>query len=120
MSKDSETRHQKSMLIQEHVFLHLKNLNNGFDSPSISYFSPAEFEIVLSRIKELGFGITGIEPWKDGDFYDVATFERTGKVPEDPHWYMSAFEKFQKMDDNLQYSASYSIPIGHPLLKKYS
>lgn len=118
MNNDQEVK--KTFLLEKHVFKHLKDLNSGFDSPSITYFSPEDFKIVLLRIKELGFGVTGIEPWKDDHFFDVATFERTGRAPEDPEWYWSAFETFNQRDAHLQYSATYSIPDSHILLENLS
>ncbi|MFH6992019.1 hypothetical protein [Flavobacterium sp. FlaQc-48] len=90
----------------KNVFIGLENLNNGFDSESIYYFSQDDFEILLDRIEKLGIEILGIEPWKNGAFYDVMTAE---DFNSDPKWYRKAFLKFKESGENLQYSASYEI-----------
>ena len=95
--------------LDKHVFYGLTNLNDGFDAMSIKYFSETDFKIVLDRVKEFGIGITGIEPWKDGEFYDVMIYEMVTDNPADPEWYLKAFEDFKKDDKNLQYAASYSV-----------
>jgi hypothetical protein len=61
-------------------------------------------------VRELGLGIYGIEPWKNGEFYSVETYEDHTNDPTDYNWYSNVFESFKKGDDNLQYSASYYIP----------
>ena len=92
------------------------NLNDGFDAPSISYFSENQFQTVLERVKEKGLGICGIEPWfkpegsENFEYYDVDTFENYNTYPQDPNWYFTAFEKFKKLKLNLQYSASFYVP----------
>jgi hypothetical protein len=96
--------------LDKYVFDGLKNLNNGFDAASIKYFSEEDFKIVLDRVREQGLGITGIEPWKDGEFYGVVTYEMVTDMPTDPDWYMHAFEDFRKEGVNLQYAASYFVP----------
>jgi hypothetical protein len=40
----------------KHLFYGLTNLNDGFDITSIKYFSEKDFEVVLERVKTLGFG----------------------------------------------------------------
>lgn len=96
--------------LDSHVFKGLKNLNDGFDAAGIKYFNSREFKIVLDRVEELGLGIYGIEPWKDGEFFGVETFEDSGFSHTDSKWFRKAFEKFLAMDSNLQYAASYYIP----------
>ena len=100
---------KKGAYLDKHVFYGLTNLNDGFDAMSIKYFSETDFKIVLDRVKEFGIGITGIEPWKDGEFYDVMIYEMVTVNPADPEWYLKAFEDFKKDDKNLQYAASYSV-----------
>lgn len=96
--------------LDKHVFKGLKNLNDGFDAAGIKYFNSSEFKIVLDRVEELGLGIYGIEPWKDGEFFWVETYEDSGFSHTDPRWYRKSFEEFLAMDDDLQYAASYWIP----------
>ena len=106
----SERRRFELEFLDRNVFKGLKNLNDGFDAAGIKYFNSREFKIVLDRVEELGLEIYGIEPWKDGEFFGVETFEDSGLSPTDPKWYRKAFEKFLAMDDDLQYAASYWIP----------
>jgi len=95
----------KLKYLQDNLFQGLKNLNTGFDAETICYFSELDFEIVLDRAKNLGIEIMGIEPWLDGEFYDVATID-------DAHqpWPQSAFERFRNTGLNLQYAATYNVP----------
>ena len=67
--------------------------------------------MVLRRVKSLGLGIMGIEPWKDGNYYIVQTDERNTSDPTDSKWYMNCFEKFKKTGDSdpINYAASYFI-----------
>ncbi|CAA9196877.1 hypothetical protein ACHRVW_02855 [Flavobacterium collinsii] len=97
----------KHSFLIKNVFIGLENLNNGFDSESIYYFSENDFEIVLDRVEKLGVEILGIEPWKNGAFYDVITNE---DFNSDLKWYRKAFIKFKESGENLQYAASYKIP----------
>jgi hypothetical protein len=96
----------KLSFLIKNVFIGLENLNNGFDSEFIYYFSKDDFEIVLNRIEKLGIEILGIEPWKNGEFYDVVTSE---DFNSDSEWYRKAFLKFKQSGENLQYAASYKI-----------
>ncbi len=100
----------KNEFLDKYIFFGLENLNDGFDAVSIKYFSEADFSIVLQRIEENRIGLYGIEPWLNGEFYDVLTFEDYNAKPTDPHWYKQAFEQFKKEGKELQYSATYFIP----------
>jgi len=53
---------KKEEFLKSKIFFGLENLNNGFDSESIYYFSESDFEIVLNRVEKNGIGIYGIEP----------------------------------------------------------
>jgi hypothetical protein len=96
--------------LKTNVFKGLKNLNDGFDSESIYYFSESDFEIVLDRVEKNGIAIFGIEPWLNGDFYDVLSFEDYKTVANDSKWYRKAFSEFKSRGMNLMYSASYQVP----------
>ena len=96
--------------LNTHVFVGLENLNNGFDGESIYYFSESDFEIVLDRVENLGLGIHGIEPWLNEAFYDVRVVELSNATADDPKWYRKAFSDFKKLEENLMYAASYSVP----------
>jgi hypothetical protein len=101
---------RKKQFMDEHIFFGLTNLNTGFDNPLIQYFSEEEFRIVLQRCEKLGLGIFGIEPWINGSFYDVKTYESYSDNPMNPKWYQKAFDEFTAQKKTLQYAASYYIP----------
>ena len=69
----------KEAYLEEFIFKGLTNLNDGFDAESIKYFSQQDFETILNRIEEYGLGIYGIEPWKNGKFYDVINTPYSGE-----------------------------------------
>ena len=96
--------------LKTNLFNGLENLNDGFDSESIYYFSESDFEIVLNRVEKNKIAIFGIEPWLNGDFYDVLSFEEYKTVANDPKWYRKAFTEFKKREKKLMYSASYQVP----------
>jgi hypothetical protein len=100
----------QSKYLDKYVFYGLRNLNDGFDAESVKYFSEDDFQIVLQRVKKLEIGILGIEPWKNGEFYDVVTYEALSNNPVDPTWYLKVFEDFKATGDTLQYAASYYVP----------
>jgi hypothetical protein len=108
--KSAERRIQEQKYLDKNVFHGLTNLNNGFDAEGIKYFSESEFQIVLDRVEELGLGITGIEPWKDGEFYGVETYEEYASDPTDSTWYLGSFDRFKKDRDTIQYAATYFVP----------
>ena len=58
----------QQVFLNKYVFHGLKNRNDGYDVPSIYYFSEEDFAIVLDRVQKLGLGIYGIEPWLKGSF----------------------------------------------------
>jgi hypothetical protein len=101
---------KKGEFLKSKIFFGLKNLNDGFDSESIFYFSESDFEIVLNRVEKNGIGIYGIEPWLNGDFYSVRVHEQLNAEPNDPNWYREAFSEFKKSGKKLQYSATYEVP----------
>ena len=101
---------KKEEFLKSKIFFELKNLNDGFDSESIYYFSESDFDIVLNRVEKNGIGIYGIEPWLHGDFYAVRVHEQLKAEPNNPSWYREAFSEFKKCGKNLQYSATYQVP----------
>ena len=100
----------KKTYLEKYIFKGLRNLNDGFDSESIKYFSQEDFKIVLDRVEEKGIGIHGIEPWKNKEFFDVKVCEEYSKDPTDPRWYRKAFQEFIEADKELMYAATYLIP----------
>ena len=100
----------KDDYLEQFVFSHLTNLNDGFDAVGIKYFSESDFGILLRRVEEQGIGIFGIGPWKNRDLYDVRSCEDYGLAPSDSQWYWKAFEAFKKEDKGLLYAATFSVP----------
>lgn len=101
---------KKLEYLKSNIFYDLENLNDGFDTQSIYYFSESGFEIVLNRVEKLEIGIYGIEPWIHGSFYDTMGFEDFNTVSTDPNWYRKAFSQFKKQEKELMYAASFDIP----------
>ena len=100
----------KKKFLDKYIFAGLTNLNDGFDAETIKYFSEKDFEIVISRVEEYGLGITGIEPWLNGEFYSVTIYENYETSSTDPKWYKAAFQRFAKSGEELQYAATYFVP----------
>ena len=98
--------------LDEHIFFGLTDLNTGFDVDTIRYFSREDFEKVLDRCEAAGIGIYGIEPWRNGNYYDVWTCEEFDCEPDEPEWYRTAFGDFATRGVELQYSATYHVPAG--------
>ena len=101
---------KKLKYLEDFIFKGLENKNDGFDAETIYYFSESDFEIVLNRVEKKGIAIYGIEPWLNGNFYDVLSYEDYKTVPNDPKWYRKAFSEFKKREKHLIYSGSYQIP----------
>ncbi len=109
-TKDKEnSQTEKLEYLKANVFLGLKNMNDGFDTESIYYFLESDFETVIDRVEKLEIGIMGIEPWLNGEFYDVKIAEDYGATPTESKWYRKAFDEFKKDNQNLLYAASYKI-----------
>lgn len=105
-----EMRRRKELFLDKFIFAGLQNLNKGFDMPSIKYFSATDFASVLQRVEKLNLGIYGIEPWKNGEYYCVVTYEAFTNDPKDSSWYRKAFENLEDEGADLQYAASYHLP----------
>lgn len=101
---------KKNEFLNQNIFIGLQNLNDGFDAKGILYFSEIDFEEVLNRIKKYSLGIYGIEPWKNGEYFDVLGYEDFTNDPTDSTWYFKAFESFKETQQNLQYAATYYFP----------
>jgi hypothetical protein len=108
--KSTDKIKQKLDYLDKNVFYGLTNLNNGFDAPGIKYFSEKDFEVVLDRVRLLGLGVTGIEPWKDGEYYGVETYEAFTTDSTDSTWYLGSFKRFKETGDTIQYAATYHVP----------
>lgn len=95
--KSSLKREKNQKFLDEKIFTGLENLNDGFDSEEVIYFSELDFQTVLEGVEKYGLGIFGIEPWLNKEFYDVLSFEDFGENPFDPNWYKKAFSKLKKI-----------------------
>ena len=100
----------KEEYLDKYIFIGLTDLNDGFDGAAVKYFSQQHFEIVLSRVEKYGLGIPGIEPFINGEFYGVTTYEDYATESTDPKWYKWAFKRYVKSGEKLQYAASYYVP----------
>ena len=108
---EKDTDRLREEYLEKHIFCGLTDLNTGFDVPTIRYFSREDFEILMDRVEAAGIGIYGIEPWIDGEFYDVWTCEEFSSEPTNPEWYRTAFDDFATRGVSLQYAASYYVPV---------
>ena len=108
--EDKDIDRLREEYLEKNIYTGLRDLNTGFDVPGIRYFSKEDFEILLDRCEKDGIGIYGIEPWKDGEYYDVWTCEEFDCEPTDPEWYRTAFDDFATRGVELQYSATYYVP----------
>lgn len=98
---------KKHQYLVENIYDGLTNLNTGFDSPYIFYFNELDFEIVLNRVEKHNITISGIEPWKDGEYFDVRVME---EYANEKLWHRKVFENYKALKENLQYAASYLLP----------
>lgn len=95
--------------LEKNVFKGLKKLTDGFENEAVPFFSEADFAIILERVEFYGIAIYGIEPWFNGELYDVVTNENLKKKATDPRWYNKAFSTFQYRQPGLSYSASFKV-----------
>ena len=65
---------------------------------------------LYEEFNSFNISIHGIEPWKDGQFYDVLTYEDFNLKGNDREWYWEAFHKFIGLKIELQCAASYEVP----------
>ncbi|WP_370214151.1 hypothetical protein [Mesoflavibacter profundi] len=105
-----EEKIKEQKYLENNIYKGLQNLNTGFDVDSIYYFSESDFEILLDRVEKDNISIFGIEPWLDGSYYDLTTYEDYNTTANDPKWYRKAFSEFKKREEKLMYAASYKVP----------
>lgn len=99
---------RKHEYLVKNIYYGLTNLNTGFDSPYIYYFNESDFEIILSRVEKHNIIISGIEPWKGGEYFDVRIME---EYTNEKLWHRKVFEDYKTLKENLQYAASYLLPV---------
>lgn len=100
---------EQAEFLEKNVFRGLTNINDGFDSEEVQYFSEADFEIVLQRVEHFGISVYGIEPWLNGEMFDVYSHDAYRKKATDPRWYNKAFSEIKKRQEGLAYAASYKV-----------
>ena len=103
-----ENRQLKEDFLDKNIFIGLKNMNDGFDVECIKYFSASDFQIVLERVEKFKLGVYGVEPWENGNMFDV--YDDYSKKPTDPDWYNSALSDFIATGKELLYAATYYVP----------
>lgn len=103
--------------LDKYVFYDLEDLNDGFDSPSIKYFSKDDFEKILDRAEFYRLKIFGIEPWPDRQFFNVRVYEEYDTSADNPEWYRDAYDRFLEEGVTSYFSATYGVPEN--LLKKF-
>lgn len=109
-ASSTDRRAAERCFLDRFVFYDLVDINDGFDAPTIRYFSADDFAVALDRIEVFGIGVHGIEPWRNGNFYDVKIPRDYGADPFDPNWYKQAFQEFLEDGVELQFAASYEVP----------
>jgi len=100
---------EKTEFLEQYIFAGLTNLNDGFTTETIHYFSESDFEKVLERSAKFGVGIYSIEPWFEGKLYGVKGNEDYNKKATDPKWYTKAFMDFKREKADLLYSATFRV-----------
>lgn len=95
--------------LEQHIFIDLKNLNDGFDSEGKAYFSEADFEIVLERIKKFGIGMYTLETRLKGELHGSKGHLDYNKKATDPKWCKKAYIEFKMKQPDLLYAGTYKI-----------
>jgi hypothetical protein len=103
------TNMEQEKFLEQHIFIGLKNVNDGFGKDGIQFFSETDFEIVLQRAEHFGLSIYSIEPWIDNKFQEVIVHEDHKKKATDPRWYKKEFLTLKTSQAGLFYSARYKV-----------
>jgi hypothetical protein len=96
--------------MEQEVYAGLKNLNTGFDSPSIHHFSPTEFGIVIDRCERLQVHVNGIEVFTDdGGFIECVFAMDDGSPDRSYDWARRLVQRYQGTRD-ITLTATFSVP----------
>lgn len=100
---------EQQEFLDQHVFKGLKKLKDGFEKENVPFFSAADFVIIMERAEYYGISIYSIEPWYEGEIYDVITHENLNKKATDARWYRKAFQTFESRQAGMNYSATFRV-----------
>ena len=100
---------KQEIFLEQHIFIGLKNLNDGFGKDGTHFFSELDFEIVLKRVEHFGLSIYSIEPWIKSEALEATSHEDHKKKATDPKWYKKEFLTLKTSQTGLFYSAKYKV-----------
>ena len=100
---------EQEKFLEQHIFIGLKNVNDGFGKDGIQFFSETDFEIVLQRAEHFGLSIYSIEPWIKTEALEASSHEDHKKKATDPKWYKKEFKALKTRQEGLLYSATYKV-----------
>jgi len=100
---------EQENFLEQHIFIGLKNLNDGFGKDGVQFFSEPDFEIILQRAEHFGLSIYIIEPWVEGELLKSSSHEDHKKKATDPKWYNKEFLTLKTIQTGLVYSARYKV-----------
>ena len=102
-----EAKHQ---FMDEVVFVGLKNLNTGFDSPGIQHFSPTDFGEVINRCERLKVSPIGIEIFTTaGGFVDCEIRPEDVSPGGVYNWARQVVENYQEMSE-ITMTFTFDVP----------
>ena len=100
---------EQEKFLEQHIFIDLKNLNDGFANDEIQFFSESDFEIVLQRAEHFGLSIYSIDPWIKSEVLEASSHEDHKKKATDPKWYKKEFVTLKTRHEGILYSAKYKV-----------
>ena len=100
---------EQEKFLEQHIFIGLKNANDGFWETGIQFFSESDFEIVLQRAEHFGLSIYSIDPWIKSEVLEASSHEDHKKKATDPKWYKKEFLTLKTSQTDLLYSAKYKV-----------
>jgi hypothetical protein len=96
---------EEHRFLREVLYAGLGDLNNGFDSPLIGHFSPADFLVVIDRCEPLQIRVIGIEVFASGrDLLEVKISPENGY-----DWARRLIQRYQGRS-NVTICATFGLP----------
>ena len=103
-SASGERMERDRLFLQQWVFIGLRDLNTGFDSPLIRHFSAEDFFTVIDRCERLNVEIIGIEVFSPNiELLGILISPEPGFG-----WARRFVEEFQEQV-GITFSATYSV-----------